>query len=148
MSLPRSGAPGCEPWVDERRRLGRSRAVERATLADPFDDSAPLDDRARAYLHTNCAQCHRPGGPTPVSIDLRYTTALANTGTCDAVPETVDLDLPDPRIVDPGDPANSVLLLRMDRRDRQGMPPLASAQVDTEGVALISSWINNLAGCN
>ena len=46
-------------------------------LADPPNAGAPLTDRARAWLHTNCAQCHRPGGPTPSSLDLRATTALA-----------------------------------------------------------------------
>ena len=43
----------------------------------PPTPAHPLTDRARAYLHTNCAQCHRPGGPTPSSMDLRATTALA-----------------------------------------------------------------------
>ncbi|CAG1017755.1 hypothetical protein BURC_02440, partial [Burkholderiaceae bacterium] len=33
-------------------------------LADPFGNEA-LATRARAYLHTNCAMCHQPGGPTP-----------------------------------------------------------------------------------
>jgi glucose/arabinose dehydrogenase len=27
-------------------------------------------DRARAYLHTNCSQCHQPSGPTTVDIDF------------------------------------------------------------------------------
>ncbi|HEY5806578.1 MAG TPA: PQQ-dependent sugar dehydrogenase, partial [Povalibacter sp.] len=40
------------------------------TMPDPADASAPLVNRARAYLHTNCAQCHRPGGPTTVNLDL------------------------------------------------------------------------------
>ena len=29
-------------------------------LVDPTDTNAPLGDRARAWLHTNCSQCHRP----------------------------------------------------------------------------------------
>src|SRR5690606_18980477 len=44
-------------------------------LADPADTGAATGDRARAWLHTNCAQCHRPGGPTPTDLDLRFDTA-------------------------------------------------------------------------
>ena len=44
-------------------------------IPDPFG-TAPLGARARAYLHTNCANCHRPGGPAPSDLDFRYTTAL------------------------------------------------------------------------
>ena len=44
-------------------------------MPNPFDTAAPLGQRARAYLHTNCAQCHRTGGPTPSSMDLRYRDA-------------------------------------------------------------------------
>jgi uncharacterized repeat protein (TIGR03806 family) len=45
-------------------------------IPDPAG-SAALDQRARAYLHSNCAYCHRSGGPTPASMDLRYTTAIS-----------------------------------------------------------------------
>ena len=63
------------------------------SLPDPFDDSASLTDRARAYLHTNCAQCHQPGGPTSVDIDLRYTTLLSNTNACAEPPQASDVGL-------------------------------------------------------
>ena len=45
-------------------------------LVDPSDSGASLSDRARDWLHTNCSQCHRPGGPTPSNMDLRFSTAL------------------------------------------------------------------------
>ncbi|MEE4163910.1 MAG: PQQ-dependent sugar dehydrogenase [Woeseiaceae bacterium] len=117
-------------------------------LANPADASAALDDRARAYLHTNCAQCHRPNGPTPSTMDLRYTTALADTNACDVVPLNGQLGIPNARLVAPGDSARSLLVERMQRRDIHGMPPLGSSVVDTAGVTLISNWIDGLAGCN
>ncbi|MBT8100252.1 MAG: PQQ-dependent sugar dehydrogenase [Gammaproteobacteria bacterium] len=117
-------------------------------LADPSDTTAPLDDRARAYLHTNCAQCHRPGGPTPTDLDLRYDTALASTNACDVLTQRGDLGIANARVIAPGDAARSVLANRMNRRDANAMPPLASNLVDSDGVALISSWIDNLSGCN
>ncbi len=117
-------------------------------LTTPSDASAPLENRARAYLHTNCAQCHRPNGPTPSTIDLRFQTSLDNTAACDAAPQAGDLGLgAAARIIAPGDPDSSVLLARMNRRDANAMPPLGSTVVDTDGVALIRSWIANLIDC-
>jgi len=110
-------------------------------LADPADSGADLHARARAYLHTNCAQCHLPGGPTPASINLLYTTADAQMNICNVVPENGDLSINDARLLYPGDPAKSILLERMKRRDVHGMPPLGSFLVDTEGAALLEAWI-------
>jgi uncharacterized repeat protein (TIGR03806 family) len=118
------------------------------TMPDPADTNAPLADRARAYLHTNCAQCHRPGGPTGVNLDLRYTTAFASTNTCNSTPQAGDLGLgAAARLIAPGSAANSILINRANRRDANGMPPLGSNQVDTAGVALLTQWVNGLAGC-
>ncbi len=117
-------------------------------MPDPFDMSADRGDRARAYLHTNCAQCHQPNGPTSVDIDLRYTTALANTMACNVPPTAGDLGINMAQLIAPGDAARSVLVARMDRRDVDGMPPLASNLVDAAGVTLVSDWVNGLVNCN
>ena len=123
-------------------------ASAQPSLPDPFDASAAIDDRARAYLHTNCAQCHRPGGPTPSDIDLRYTTALIATNTCNAAPQSGDLGIgANARLIAPGSSANSLVVNRMNRRDAPAMPPLGSNIVDTAGVSLITQWIDGLASC-
>jgi uncharacterized repeat protein (TIGR03806 family) len=96
------------------------------SMADPADVSADLNDRARAYLHSNCSQCHRPNGPTPVDIDFRYTTSLTDTNACDAQPQAGDLGIINARIIAPGDATRSVLVDRMQRRDTFGMPPIGS----------------------
>ena len=117
-------------------------------MPDPFDTAAPLAQRARAYLHTNCAQCHRTGGPTPSSIDLRYSTLLSGTNACGAMPQSGDLGIgAAARIIAPGSAANSALLARMNRRDSNGMPPLATNVIDTPGVTLVQDWINSLTTC-
>jgi uncharacterized repeat protein (TIGR03806 family) len=117
-------------------------------LADPADTAATLSARARAYLHTNCAHCHRTGGPTPSSMDLRYSTLLQNMRACGAAPQAGDLGLgANARIIAPGNADLSVLVARMNRRDASAMPPLASNVVDQAGVALIRSWITSLASC-
>ena len=115
-------------------------------LADPADTGATLDARARAYLHTNCSQCHQTGGPTPVSMDLLYSTSLADANICNVVPEAGPVGNAD-LIVAPGDAGRSVLVQRMNLRDVNGMPPLGSDIPDADGVALISNWINSLAAC-
>ncbi len=117
-------------------------------LIDPEDTAAPLEPRARAYLHTNCAQCHRPNGPTPSTMDLRYSTALTDTDACDAQPLEGDLGVPNARLIAPGNSAASLTVNRMQRRDIHGMPPLGSNVIDTFNVARISAWIDGLSGCN
>ena len=117
-------------------------------LPDPADVSQTLEAQARAYLHTNCAQCHRPSGPTPSSMDLRYTSALSATAACNTLPQSGDLGLANARIISPGSAAQSVLIARISRRDANGMPPLATHQVDTDAVALLTDWVNALVNCN
>jgi uncharacterized repeat protein (TIGR03806 family) len=118
------------------------------SMPDPADTTASLTNRARAYLHTNCAQCHRPGGPTGISMDLRYTTALNATNACNAMPTAGDLGIgANARLIAPGNAANSIIVGRANRRDSDGMPPLGSNRVDTDGVALLTQWINSLTGC-
>lgn len=123
-------------------------AAAQPALADPFNTSAPLGDRARAYLHTNCSQCHRPGGPTPSNMDLRYTTSLLGTNACNAPPQSGDLGLgANARVIALGSSTNSLLTQRMNRRDSSAMPPLASNTVDTAGVSLVGQWIDSLTAC-
>jgi glucose/arabinose dehydrogenase/mono/diheme cytochrome c family protein len=117
-------------------------------LPDPYGTGATLSERARAYLHTNCANCHQPSGGTPSNLDLRYTTTLLGTQACDAPPQAGDLGIGNARLIAPGDAARSVLVARVNRRDGNAMPPLSSTVVDAAGSALLSSWVNSLAGCN
>jgi uncharacterized repeat protein (TIGR03806 family) len=115
---------------------------------NPAGTAGTLGERARSYLHTNCAQCHRPGGPTTANMDLRYATALSATNACDVVPDLGDLGITNARLIAPGAAARSVLIARMSRRDANGMPPVGSAQVDSGGAALLTEWVNSLANCN
>ncbi len=112
-----------------------------------LDTGASTGERARAYLHANCANCHRPGGPAPSDMDLRYDTAFADTRTCGVEPGEGDLGIPDARIIAPGDASRSLLVVRANRRDAHGMPPLASEIVDADGVALLTDWIETLEAC-
>jgi hypothetical protein len=81
-------------------------------------------------------------------MDFRYGTLLQNTAACAAMPQSGDLGLgANARIIAPGNPNLSVLVARMNRRDANAMPPLASNVIDQAGVTLISDWITSLTGC-
>ncbi|MBD88958.1 MAG: hypothetical protein CL940_01300 [Deltaproteobacteria bacterium] len=112
------------------------------------DMDAGLEDRARAYLHSNCAHCHRPGTSTTTPLDLRADTALGEAEACGVPPEKGELGLSNPMVIAPGVPDQSVLLARMETLDSNDrMPNLSSNVVDTKGVELIRAWIETMEGC-
>jgi uncharacterized repeat protein (TIGR03806 family) len=108
------------------------------------DASASVASRARTYLDVNCAQCHRPNGPTGVAIDLRYDTANAQMNAIGAMPQAGTLGIANARIIAAGSKETSVLWQRMRSLDGNRMPPLSSHLVDTGGVELIGAWIDAL----
>jgi uncharacterized repeat protein (TIGR03806 family) len=119
-----------------------------ARLPDPTGSAGTPAERARSYLHVNCSNCHRPGGGTPGSMDLRYTTALPLTNACNAAPAAGDLGITGARLLMPGSAAQSLIVARMNRRSTGAMPPLSSNVVDAAGVTLVSDWVNSLTTCN
>ncbi|GFE85861.1 PQQ-dependent sugar dehydrogenase [Steroidobacter agaridevorans] len=114
----------------------------------PTGTAGTLTERARSYLHTNCSQCHRPGGPTTANMDLRYSTPLASTNACDVAPTAGDLEIENARIIAPGAATRSVAVARMSLRNATDQMPPIGAHVDTAGVQLISEWIDSLTSCN
>jgi uncharacterized repeat protein (TIGR03806 family) len=117
-------------------------------LADPADAQGAPEARARAYLHGNCAPCHRPGLEDAGSMDLRFATPLAATMACGAEPQRGTLGIgPQVRLIAPGRPDLSSVLVRMRALDSNRMPTVASLVVDSEGSALIEAWIRALGAC-
>jgi mono/diheme cytochrome c family protein len=113
-------------------------------LADPGDEKAPLEKRARSYLHANCAQCHQPAGGGNAQIDLRYFASKKEFNAIDGAPMHDTYGIAGAKLVAPGDPDRSLLLARMTRRGRGQMPQLATAIIDEAGTALIRRWIDQL----
>jgi uncharacterized repeat protein (TIGR03806 family) len=115
-------------------------AAQYDAMRDPHDATASLDDRARAYIDSNCAMCHRPAGGTPVDLDLRWATASASMQLF-GVPAVTPVPGHAGMRAVVGDPGASDLWLRIDRRDAFGMPPLLSSLVDEQAVLLLADWI-------
>jgi glucose/arabinose dehydrogenase len=124
-------------------RLPR-RPDEYRRLVNPYDARADLDQRARSYLHANCAQCHVLAGGGNAAIELEFTTPRNKMLLFDVKPNHHTFDIPDARLVAPGKPERSVLLERVLRRGPGQMPPLATSVVDEEGVKLLREWISKM----
>ncbi len=107
------------------------------------DCTAPIEARARSYIDSNCAYCHRPNG-VRANFDARLTTPLADSkivggGLADS------LGIVGEAVVVPGGLDQSVAYLRANSvKEGFLMPPLAKAIVDQPGMSVVNSWIGFL----
>jgi len=113
-------------------------------LTDYTDDEAPLEGRARSYLHGNCAHCHVWAGGGNSAINLHGSTPLEQMKLLDIEPMHDKLGLKEARLIAPGEPERSVLYARLTRRGRSQMPPLATQHTDPLGTKLIRQWIESM----
>jgi glucose/arabinose dehydrogenase/mono/diheme cytochrome c family protein len=111
-------------------------------LSPATDATASREHRVRSYLEANCVQCHQPGGTSQALWDARLFTPgpqndvihgalLNNSGNTNN------------RVIVPGSLSNSVLYQRVANPGPGHMPPLATAVVNTQAVALLAAWITN-----
>ncbi|NNC38989.1 MAG: hypothetical protein HKN36_06330 [Hellea sp.] len=119
---------------------------------DWTDQSAGLNDRARAYLDINCSHCHSRVGPADTSgLHLEPTTVLGpNLGIC-KTPIAAGTGTGNRKYgIIPGQPENSIFTFRMASTNPAiMMPELGRSLSHEEGVALIEDWISSLEGqCN
>jgi hypothetical protein len=117
------------------------------SLAPVDSASASAEEKARAYLHVNCAICHRPGGIGVANTDWRFDTAFASMGLCNAPPSEGTFGVDGAQRLVPGDPARSLVSIRMKLQGAGRMPLLGSVIVDEQGTAVIDEWISSLQGC-
>ena len=144
-------AAGRENQLTHWSRLGslvgspEPKAVARTAVWT--DAGATVEDRARAYLDSNCGHCHNPAGmasnsglflhleetdPAARGIGRRPVAAGRGSGN-------LDFD------ISPGHPEASILLYRMKSREPGVMmPELSRSMVHTEGVALIEAYLKSL----
>jgi mono/diheme cytochrome c family protein len=113
-------------------------------FANPYDKTLPLEQRARAYLHSNCAQCHVGAGGGNSQFDVAFHTAAKDLKLVGVDPLHDRFDLKDAKLVVAGAPERSLLLHRMSIRGRGQMPQLATNRVDREAVEMLSQWIRQM----
>ncbi|MDB5038393.1 MAG: hypothetical protein JWQ35_1921 [Bacteriovoracaceae bacterium] len=105
------------------------------------DESVSIAKRARAYIATNCTNCHQPGGLIP-GMDFRYETSRTQMHIMNIPPAQTNLGVPNAMRVKPGKKEESILWLRMSRRGANQMPPLSSTVIDETGKKLLGDWID------
>lgn len=114
-------------------------------VADPADIGAPLEARARGYLHANCGHCHSDHGGGAVALRLQYSTKAAEMKAIDVRPTRGDFGLPDACIIKPGNPWASTLYYRMAKFGRDRMPHIGAEQPDEAGLKLVEDWIGSMS---
>ncbi len=104
------------------------------------DESVPADDRAHAWLHTNCAFCHAPDAPARSNANFSWHSGSLDD-LCDQEPLGGDLGVEGARTVVGGDLDRSLLWIRTQRQDAAAMPPLGSWRPDPEGSELLRAFV-------
>jgi uncharacterized repeat protein (TIGR03806 family) len=132
-----------ETWDDLGLFTGAVPSVAGLPKAPGYADvTAPLQDRARSWLDSNCGYCHRPG-EVEAGFDLRFTTAFADQDLLFTEVRD-DLGRPGTVVVYPGSPVLSALWQRSAAVGDIAMPPLAKALAEMPAVDLLEAWIERL----
>jgi glucose/arabinose dehydrogenase/mono/diheme cytochrome c family protein len=106
----------------------------------PDETAFTLETRARSYLAVNCSYCHQSGGIGGGNFDLSAGLSLASTGIVNGETSAAG---PPYQLVVPGHHEQSVIWNRMAAANGfTRMPPLATTQLDQQGIQLLQDWIN------
>jgi uncharacterized repeat protein (TIGR03806 family) len=114
-------------------------------LTDPKARDTDINLRARSYLHTNCAHCHRSNGGGAAKIHVPFDTSIHETKALGERPTQGSFGLHNAQILAASDPYRSIMYLRMAKVGPGHMPRLGSSIVDQQGVVLIHDWIQQLS---
>lgn len=117
---------------------------ELPALVDYRDAHQSLNLRARAYLHANCAHCHRKWGGGNAEFELQASIPITQTATLDALPGQGTFELNDPRILVAGEPQRSLIFTRMTLPGLGRMPHIGVSVIDEQAVGMIYEWISSL----
>lgn len=106
-----------------------------------------LEEKAKSYLHINCAHCHNSQGPAKASgLFLTYDEKnKTKRGLCKAPVAVGNAGGNMPYVIYPGKPEKSLLIYRMKSTDpHTKMPELGRSLVDKENVELMENYIKEM----
>lgn len=130
--------------LDERARPKLTNPYLAGTAAGGGSTPPSLNERARSWLHVNCAHCHREGAGGSVVTHLDYESTPDQMKAFGRPPSQGAFGIEDAAVIQPGDPYRSVLYFRIATEGGGHMPRLGARRVDPTGVRLIHDWIQEL----
>jgi putative heme-binding domain-containing protein len=113
---------------------------------DGYNDPRSVNERARSYLHVNCSQCHRKNAGGAVTMMLNAELSSEEMRALGVVPQQGGLGLADPKLIDPGNPWNSVICVRLAKTGIGHMPVIGPRNVDVYGLQQVEDWIAQMDG--
>ncbi len=120
------------------------RGNENRKLVDPYDSSAELEQRARSFLHSNCAYCHIEAGGGNAKMNLAYYGVVSQMNVVDVEPIHHHFGKSDPKLIAPGSIEGSVLLHRVGIRGPGQMPQLSTNRIDEKALQMLKEWITEM----
>ncbi|QXD22353.1 PQQ-dependent sugar dehydrogenase [Opitutia bacterium ISCC 51] len=113
-------------------------------LADPYDEDAPIDQRARSWIHSNCSYCHRTSGGAGVTSMFNAAVPTDRMRLVSTSPEKGTLGLDEGFLIDPGNPYNSIFYYRIATKGAGHMPMIGPKTMDKAGIQLVHDWIRSM----
>jgi putative heme-binding domain-containing protein len=144
QSLLTSAAAELERLADLGVVRAKNPPERSLALADPYDPALPVADRARSWLHVNCATCHRFGAGGAVAIHLNFDKPVREMRAIDEKPARGDFGLVGARIVAPGAAYRSTLFYRICTEGAGHMPHIGARLADETGARLVFDWIQSM----
>lgn len=129
-------------WLDSK--LTDTVIEDWPRLASLEDTEASIEHRVRSYLDSNCAACHRPGGPSRGLFDCRFTHPLKDQKIVLGDLIAGDLGIVGAKVLTPGSPDLSIIYQRMKRNDAFRMPPVSVNQAQSPVLPLLERWIREM----
>lgn len=114
-------------------------------LVDPSRNDEPIELRARSWLHSNCAHCHKVSGGSGLTAQMNIAVPTSQLELVDHRPNRGYFGLDGASQIEPGNPYRSILYYRVATKGAGHMPMVAAQTIDEEGVRLVHDWIRSMS---
>ncbi len=114
-------------------------------LVNPKDSTESIESRARSWLHSNCAHCHKVSGGSGLTAQMNIAVSTSQLELIGHAPKRGYFGLDQAPQIDPGNPYRSILYYRVATKGAGHMPMVGAQTLDQEGVRLVHDWIRSMS---